>query len=160
MKVRRHKGKVRRRRHTLYVEQNNCSSESVITVISSLTYSKIAPRFLKSGSRSSCFVIPFKTSSVKRVLNSIGCDAAFRKSIKTFELFSRYSLSFVRAVALPLFLVGLLGGVSESATPLLSTSKIVFRERWSVSVYIDCCRDVISHHSMRTVFFGKSLRTL
>lgn len=97
-----------------------------MTDISSLTNSKRAPRRLKSGSFNNCFVIPVSVSSVNRVRNSMGWDAAFRRSIRTFELFSEYVVTLAFAVAFDFFVV-VLAGTPSSAS--LAASTIVFRER-------------------------------
>lgn len=115
--------------------------------------SKIAPRFLKSGSFKSCLAIPVSVSSVNLVRKSIGCDAAFLRSIKTLELFSAYNVSFVRPVARDFFVD------FPAAGPSTELSMIVLRERCSVLWYIVLCSSVMWHHSIRSVLLGRSLST-
>jgi len=69
-------------------------------------------------------VIPVRMSSVNRVRNNMGCDAAFRRSMRTFVLFSVF-LSFERAVVR----ISFFRSEGPSSESLDDGSRIVFRER-------------------------------
>ena len=97
-------------------------------------------------------------SSVNNERNSMGWDAAFRKSIKTFALFSTYCFS-LRPFALPFlgaFFAGLVSAESDGSSV---RSMTVLRDLRKASLYNLFWSTVISHHSMRSIFLGRSLRT-
>lgn len=134
------------------------SSESVMTSKSSLTYWKTAPRDLKSGSFRRTLAMEVTISSVNNERNSMGWDAAFRKSIRTFALFSTYCFS-LRAFALPFFGAFFPGLVSAESDGSSVRSMTVLRDLRRASLYSFFWSVVISHHSMRSNFLGRSPRT-
>jgi hypothetical protein len=70
--------------------------------------------------------VPLTVPSVNRVTNNIGCEAGLRRSMSTFELFSRYLAAI--ALGLPLrVLLFLFVLTAESSTA--SASQMVFRGR-------------------------------
>jgi len=105
-----------------------------MTSKSSLTYWKIAPRDLKSGSFKSALAMETTVSSVNNERKSMGWDAAFRKSIRTFALFSTYCFS-LRAFAFPFFGAFFPGLVSAESDDSPVRSMIVLRDLRRASLY-------------------------